>query len=67
MTSRNDTEGHMPRSLAGIASHAPSQAAAASRLLVPLLAAEGAAFAGLVLSGKIPEFLVTALRALLTF
>lgn len=67
MTSPNDTKAHAPRSLAGVASLAPSVASAPSRLLVPLLLAEAAAFAGFALSGKIPEFLVTALRALLTF
>lgn len=68
MTSRNDTKAHAPRSLAGVASLAPSVAsAAASRLLAPLLVAEAAAFAALVLSGKIPESLITVLRALLTF
>ncbi|MEO8053507.1 MAG: hypothetical protein ABI768_00020 [Acidobacteriota bacterium] len=45
----------------------PSAPSAASRLLVPLLLAEVAAFGALALSGKIPESLITALRALLTF
>ena len=35
--------------------------------LVPLLWAELAAFGALALSGKIPESLINALRALLTF
>lgn len=64
MTSLNDTKVQPARSLAGVASLAPS---VASRLLVPLLVAEAAAFAGFALSGKIPVFLITALRALLTF
>ena len=64
MTSLNDTKVHPARSLAGVASLAPS---VASRLFVPLLVAEAAAFAGFALSGKIPVFLITALRALLTF
>ena len=34
---------------------------------VPLLVAEAAAFAGFAASGKIPESLITVLRALLTF
>ena len=67
MTSPNDTKVLPMRSLAGVASLAPSVASAASRLLLPLLAAEAAAFAGFALSGKIPVFLITALRALLTF
>jgi hypothetical protein len=67
MTSSNDTKAHAPRILAGIAPFAPSVSSAASRLLVPLLVAEVAAFAGLALSGKIPESLITVLRALLTF
>jgi hypothetical protein len=70
MTSRNDTKALPSRSLAGVAPLAPSVSSAsstASRLLVPLLLAEAAAFAGLVVSGKIPESLITAIRALLTF
>jgi hypothetical protein len=39
----------------------------ASRLVVPLLVAEAAAFALAAGSGKIPAFLFTAVRALLTF
>jgi hypothetical protein len=39
----------------------------ASRAIVPLLAAEAAAFALASGSGKIPAFLFTAVRALLTF
>jgi len=39
----------------------------ASRLLVPLLLAEAAGFALTSASGKIPAFLFTAVRALLTF
>ena len=39
----------------------------ASRLIVPLLVAEAAAFALASGSGKIPAFLFTAVRALLTF
>ena len=39
----------------------------ASRVLVPLLLAEAAAFALTSASGKIPAFLFTAVRALLTF
>ena len=39
----------------------------ASRLVVPLLVAEAAAFALASGSGKIPAFLFTAVRALLTF
>jgi len=39
----------------------------ASGLLVPLLLAEAAAFALASGSGKIPAFLFTAVRALLTF
>lgn len=39
----------------------------ASRAIVPLLVAEAAAFALLSGSGKIPAFLFTAVRALLTF
>ena len=38
-----------------------------SRLIVPLLVAEAAAFALASGSGKIPAFLFTAVRALLTF
>jgi hypothetical protein len=67
MTSPNDTKAPAPRSLAGIASYAPSLPLTAPRLVVPLLLAEAAAFAGFALSGKIPEFLIIALRALLTF
>ncbi len=67
MTSANHTKAHAPRSLAGVASLAPSAASLASRLLVPFLVAEAVAFAGLALSGKIPESLITAIRALLTF
>jgi hypothetical protein len=63
MTSPNDTKAPAPRSLAGVASLAPS---VASRLLVPLLLAEAVAFVGLVASGKIPVSLITAIRALLT-
>jgi hypothetical protein len=39
----------------------------ASRVIVPLLLAETAAFALAAASGKIPVFLMTAVRALLTF
>jgi hypothetical protein len=39
----------------------------ASRAIVPLLLAEAAAFALAAGSGKIPAFLFTAVRALLTF
>ena len=39
----------------------------AYRLVVPLLLAEAAAFALVSGSGKIPQFLFTAVRALLTF
>ena len=39
----------------------------ASRVIVPLLLAEAAAFALASGSGKIPAFLFTAVRALLTF
>ena len=39
----------------------------ASRAIVPLLLAEAAAFALASGSGKIPAFLFTAVRALLTF
>ena len=39
----------------------------ASRVMVPLLLAETAAFALASGSGKIPAFLFTAVRALLTF
>ena len=39
----------------------------ASRVLVPLLLAEAAAFVLASASGKIPAFLFTAVRALLTF
>jgi hypothetical protein len=70
MTSRNDTKAHASRSLDGVASFAPavsSAPSAASRLFVPLLWAEAAAFGALALSGKIPESLITAIRALLTF
>ncbi|HEY3350062.1 MAG TPA: hypothetical protein VGM13_09835 [Thermoanaerobaculia bacterium] len=70
MTSRNDTKAHAARSLDGVAPVAPaasSASSAASRLLVPLLVAEAAAFGALALSGKIPESLYTVLRALLTF
>lgn len=38
-----------------------------SRAIVPLLLAEAAAFALVCGSGKIPAFLFTAVRALLTF
>lgn len=70
MTSRNDTKAHAARSLDGVAPFAPAVSSApsvASRLLVPLLVAQAAAFGALVLSGKIPESLITAIRALLTF
>ncbi|MBK9063612.1 MAG: hypothetical protein IPL89_10510 [Acidobacteria bacterium] len=70
MTRSNDTKVHAARSLDGVALFAPavsSASSAASRLLVPLLVAEAAAFGALALSGKIPESLITALRALLTF
>jgi hypothetical protein len=67
MTSHNDSKASPTRSLAGVASLAPSVSSAGSRLLAPLLAAETVAFVGLVLSGKIPESLITVLRALLTF
>ena len=39
----------------------------ASRLVLPLLVAEAGVFALVAASGKIPEFLFTAIRALLTF
>jgi hypothetical protein len=39
----------------------------ASRVVLPLLLAEAAAFALAAASGKIPAFLFTAVRALLTF
>ena len=39
----------------------------ASRIALPLLLAEAAAFALAAASGKIPAFLFTAVRALLTF
>ncbi len=39
----------------------------ATRAVLPLLIAEAAAFALVAASGKIPEFLFTAVRALLTF
>jgi len=39
----------------------------ASRVIMPLLLAEAAAFALATASGKIPAFLFTAVRALLTF
>jgi hypothetical protein len=45
----------------------PSSLASASSALVPLLLAEAAAFALAAGSGKIPAFLFTAVRALLTF
>ncbi len=53
-------------------SHSPFPAVSvssnrASRVIVPLLLAEAAAFALASGSGKIPEFLFTAVRALLTF
>ncbi len=64
MTSPNTTKALAPRTLAGVAPLAPS---VASRLYVPLLLAEAAAFAGFALSGKIPAFLIIAIRALLTF
>lgn len=67
MTSTNDTKARTRRSLAGVAPLAPSVASAASRLLVPLLLAETAAFAGLAASGKIPASLIIVIRALLTF
>lgn len=67
MTNPNDTKAPEARSLAGIASFAPSVPLTASRFLAPLLAAETVAFVGLALSGKIPESLITVLRALLTF
>lgn len=61
--SPNHPKAESPRSLAGVAPLAPS---VASRLVAPLLVAEAAAFVGLALSGKIPAFLITAIRALLT-
>jgi hypothetical protein len=64
MTSPNDTKAPTARSLAGVA---PVVSSVASRLLVPLLLAEAAAFVGFAASGKIPAFLITAIRALLTF
>jgi hypothetical protein len=64
MTSRNHPKAPEPRSLAGVASLAPS---VASRLLTPLLVAEAAAFVVAAASGKIPASLITAVRALLTF
>lgn len=39
----------------------------ASRVVVPLLLAETAAFALAAASGKIPAFLITTVRVLLTF
>ncbi len=70
MMSHDVTEAPAPRFLAGVAP-APSETSApalsaSSRLLVPLLLAEAAAFAGFALSGKIPVSLITVLRALLT-
>ena len=65
MTSPNDTKVLSTRSLAGVASLAPSVASAASRLLA-LLAAEAAAFALLSASGNMPEIVFTVFRALLT-
>ena len=67
MTSPDGTKVPDARSVAGVAPFAPSVSSAAPRFLVPLLVAEVAAFAGLALSGKIPESLITVLRALLTF
>jgi hypothetical protein len=64
MTSPNDTKARAPRSLADVVPFAPS---VASRLVVPLVLAETAAFVGLALSGKIPASLITVIRALLTF
>jgi hypothetical protein len=64
MTSSNDTKAFEPRSLAGVASLAPSVAA---RLLTPLLVAEAAAFVVAAASGKIPASLIIVIRALLTF
>ena len=67
MTSPDGTKVPDARSLAGVAPLVPSVASVASRFLVPLLVAEAAAFAGFAASGKIPESLITVLRALLTF
>ncbi|HTS02507.1 MAG TPA: hypothetical protein VMN04_08285 [Thermoanaerobaculia bacterium] len=67
MTSPKSTKARAPRSLAGVVPLAPFMASAASRLVGPLLLAEAATFAGLALSGKIPGFLIIAIRALLTF
>lgn len=64
MTSPNHMKAAAARTLAGVASLAPS---VASRLLAPLLLAEAAAFVALAASGKIPASLLTAIRALLTF
>ena len=64
MTSQNHPKAPVARSLAGVASIGSS---AASRLLVPLLVAEAAAFVVAAGSGKIPMSLITVLRALLTF
>jgi hypothetical protein len=67
MTSANHTKARAPRSLAGVAPLAPSVGSVASRLLVPLLLAEAAVFAGFAASGKIPASLITVIRAFLTF
>lgn len=57
---------HFDRATSSAASSFPASIGA-SRLVVPLLLAETAAFAAGVASDKIPAFLFTAIRALLTF
>ena len=58
---------HSFRTTSPVASSSLPASARASRIVVPLLLAETAAFILVAASGKIPVFLFTAIRALLTF
>jgi hypothetical protein len=66
MFSERGIKARSVRATSGAASSFPAWIPA-SRVVVPLLLAETAAFALGAASGKIPVFLFTAIRALLTF
>ena len=66
MSSERGMSGPAIRATVPVAAPFPSSLPA-PRVVVPLLVAEIAAFVLVAASGKIPEFLFTAIRALLTF
>ena len=61
------SEGGIEAVTARVSARVASLPLRASRAIVPLLLAEAAAFALASASGKIPAFLFTVVRALLTF